>query len=206
VSQPPAHALALGLLIGGAGLLTAILGLGAWAASFSSLYVVNPSHAPLLVRIDGKEIGQVAASLAGSTHDVPYERFEVRAGEPHHLEIASGPNPTFRHAYDLDPAKGAQGWVVAPGSMAAGLCLVETEAVYGAGEPADPELLNEKGDLAPLPRTYDYLFDPAPSSMSTSESSVRRWALRALTCDSIEDGKPIAFQAKRAAASSAPHH
>jgi hypothetical protein len=195
VTQPPAHALVAGLLAAGVGFLTMIMGLGAWAASFSSVYVVNPTpDVAMVVRVDGKEVGRVARfGQTASSKDVVYERFEVRAGERHHLEIV---NPAGAHSYDLAGAGGAHGWVVAPGSLAAGLCLLGTEAVYGLGEPADPELLNAKGDIAELPRTYDELFEAPPSSMSTSESTVRRWTLRGMSCGSLEDGSPLAFQAR----------
>jgi hypothetical protein len=203
VTQAPANGLVFGLLAGGAGMLTALVGLCVWAASFSTVYVVNAAPAPLVVRVDGKEVGRVAPSAGGSSKDVAYESFEVRAGEPHHLELVSaasatpgGPPQTPGHSYDLAPNKGnAHGWLVAPASMAAGLCVVEKEAVYGAGEPADAELLNARTDVVELARSYDDLFQASPSSISTDASSVRRWALRGLFCDSLEEGKkPVTFR------------
>jgi len=195
VTQPPAHALATGLLVAGLGAVLSLGGLIAWAASFEGVYVLNPSAtSALVVHVDGKEVGRVAASGPSPSRDVVYERFEVRAGQPHRLELTGATDPSTKHAYALDAAGAPHGWLVAPDGLAAGLCVLASEAVYGIGEPAEPELLNLKGDLVKLSRSYDDVFEAAPSSMSTSESTVRRWTLRAMTCDSLEDGHPLAFQ------------
>jgi hypothetical protein len=202
VAQPPANAFVLGLLTAAFGGALSLVSLVAWGATFESLHVVNTQATPISVLVDGEKVGQVSASGDATSHDVMYETFQVRSGEKHHLEIVDATGK--KHAYDLPAAGGSSGWLVAPDSKEAGLCLIAEEVVYGTGEGADPDLLNLKGDLMELHRSYDDMLEASPATMSTNGSSARRWALRGMACDSLENDEPLSFRARAKAPKAKP--
>jgi hypothetical protein len=196
VAQPEPLARGLSLVALAVTSVTAIVALVLWTDTFRKVYVVSAEGArgDLVVRIDGVEAGRISQTDTGS-NDAPYGSYEVRTSSPHEVVVVDAEGAESK--YRLDPATAKDGWVIAPHSIERGLCVASIKWYYGTTPPKDGDdaLLNAKGDLAPLPHSFDYAFSQPPSTIQTQNgSSATKTSLRALDCAALEHENMVPFK------------
>jgi hypothetical protein len=177
---PPSSAAGLGVagsLIGG---FATIIALAAWSASYEDVYVVD--YQDRAVSIDGVDVTNEASTW--SFDDKHVRKFSTRTGQPHTAVIAGVKYPL--------PETGTRGWVIAPDAKEHDVCFAEYEAVYGhtriAGKPQWARIEPNASGVIVLSRSYDDLFKDSPKTQEVkSGSTVRRWELRTVSCESLDE-------------------
>ena len=165
----------------------AMLALAMWGATFKSARVVNANDEQLTVKVDGKEMGKIAARSIGE--DVPTEKFSVRTGN-HVIETFDSKGALVGRS-TVSLSRGSSELLFAPKARAQGACVVMEEVRYGNARSArlnkgrSITRLNDESDTFEAPKGVylDVLFREPPATIrAESGSSTTKHALRAYRC------------------------
>jgi hypothetical protein len=183
------HAPAAAVLIGGLAAIAALGMFAVWRRTFTNVYVVDVKDRA--VTIDGIDVTRDGSRRG--IHDDHVRRFDVRRGKGDEHTVVVG-DVTYRLRHD-----GPFGWVVASNAKANDICFVEREAVYGRDDGKKPvmERIEPVAGVIELARYYDDPFKGAPESVEVEAGrTVRRWAIRTISCESLVDGEDDAGSAQ----------
>jgi hypothetical protein len=189
IVQPNGLMRGLSLAVMAPAAIAAIVAFCFWADTFRKVHVVNTSRrGDVIVSVDGHEVGRVSPHATG---DAPFEAFELRTKTKHHV-VVKDPEAGER-AFDLDPDAVSHGWILAPRARARGLCVTSITWYYGTDpkNSTDDKVMNDPlpGEIVELQRSFDYLFVPPPTTISTKSSSETRSTLRGFDCDDLDRDK-----------------
>lgn len=178
---PPTSAVALAGTFGGIAALVSFIGLIAWAATYEKIYVVDFKDRAVVV--DGIDVTSDASTY--EFEDKHVRKFSARSGKAHEVEIGGVKYPLASTT--------SNGWVVAPDAKENDLCFAEYEMVYGGSSKYEPKWsrleLDAHGVLS-LGRSYDDAFKDSPKTQQVkSGETVRRWSLRTVSCESLDEEK-----------------